>query len=157
LADVQGASPVSAARKSAGARSAGQASATSWSHSERSAAYARRASLLDLGVAYVRFAIERRPYFDVMFRPDLYRRGDPELVAALKLVDDTVFGAVRTMLGPVPEDRVQVAATAAWALVHGLATLIVGGNLPPDLAADPEALTRAVGSAFFADARQSWT
>src|ERR1700690_1055628 len=55
-----------------------------------SAAYARRASLLDLGVAYVRFAIERRPYFDVMFRPDLYRRGDPELVAALKLVDDTV-------------------------------------------------------------------
>src|SRR5439155_23129407 len=35
-----------------------------------------------VAVAYVRFAVEERPYFEVMFRPDLYDPADPDLVAA---------------------------------------------------------------------------
>jgi AcrR family transcriptional regulator len=116
-------------------------------------AYARSGSFLEVGVAYVRFAIDERPYFEVMFRPDLYRRDDPEVAVALSKVDDTVFGAIRTMLGPGAEDRVQPAGVAAWSLVHGLATLILNGNLPAAVAADSDALTRSVGAAFFRGAR----
>jgi hypothetical protein len=93
--------------------------------------------------------LAERPYFEVMFWPDLYRRDDPEVVAALGTVDDTVFGAIRTMLGPGQEDRVQTAGVAAWSLVHGLAMLTINGNLPPELAADPEGLTRTIGAAAF--------
>lgn len=117
------------------------------------AAYAKGGSFLDVGVAYVRFAVDERPYFEVMFRPELYRRDDPEVSGPLHAIDDAVFGAVRTMLGDAPEERVMVAGVGAWALVHGLATLINGGNLPKELADDPEALTRAIGSSLFASAR----
>jgi hypothetical protein len=64
-------------------------------------------------------------------------------------------GAMRTMLGPADEERVRVAGIAAWSLVHGLATLILSGNLPEELAADPESLTRAVGGAAFGGARRN--
>jgi len=117
------------------------------------AAYKNGGSFLEVGVAYVRFAVDERPYFEVMFRPELYRRDDPEVAVPLHAIDEAVFGAVRTMLGDVPEERVMIAGVGAWALVHGLATLINGGNLPKDVAADPEALTRAVGSAVFASSR----
>ena len=77
-----------------------------------------------------------------VFRPDLYHRDDPEVVASTRVIDETVFGAMRTMLGPADEERVRVAGIAAWSLVHGLATLILSGNLPEEMAADPESLTR---------------
>ena len=114
-----------------------------------SAAYGS-GSFLDVGVEYVRFAIEERPFFEVMFRPDLYDRDDPDVAASLRAIDEIVFGAVRRILVDAPAERVQVAGVAAWALVHGLATLLIGGNLPADLASDHEALTRAVGAAMFA-------
>jgi AcrR family transcriptional regulator len=118
------------------------------------AAYAATGSFLEVGVAYVRFAAEERPYFEVMFRPDLYRRDDPEAAAAIGAIDGTVSGAIRGMLGSAPEPRVRLASIAAWSLVHGLATLTVNGNLPADLVADPDGLTRAIGSALFSGARR---
>src|SRR3954452_9304586 len=39
-------------------------------------------SFLEQGVAYVRFAIEHRAHFEVMFRPDLYHAGEPALATA---------------------------------------------------------------------------
>src|SRR5215212_8272090 len=39
-------------------------------------------SFLDVGVAYVGFAVDHRAHFEVMFRPDLYHRDDPAVVAA---------------------------------------------------------------------------
>lgn len=118
-------------------------------------AYRERRSFVDVGAAYVRFAVDERPYFEVMFRPDLYTSDDPELLEPRRAIDRDVFGAVRAMLGDVPEERVQTAGVAAWALVHGLATLINTGNLPAEIAADPEALTRAVGSAIFGSTRRA--
>jgi AcrR family transcriptional regulator len=121
--------------------------------SEIEVAYSRTGSFADVGVAYVRFAVNERPYFEVMFRPELYRRDDLELQKALTAIDDTVFGAVGSMLGDAPNERVRISGMAAWSLVHGLATLLNGGNLPPDLSRDPEALTRAIGAAAFGSAR----
>jgi hypothetical protein len=41
------------------------------------------------------------------------------------------------------------AGVAAWALVHGLATLYLGGNLPPTLGDDPEAIAREIAVHLF--------
>lgn len=39
-------------------------------------------SFLEQGVAYVRFALNHRAHFEVMFRPDLYHATDPDVIAA---------------------------------------------------------------------------
>jgi hypothetical protein len=41
------------------------------------------------------------------------------------------------------------AAVAAWSLAHGLATLWLNHNLPPQLGDDPEQLTREVARYLF--------
>jgi Tetracyclin repressor-like, C-terminal domain len=38
---------------------------------------------------------------------------------------------------------------AAWSLVHGLVTLWLNGNLPPQLGDDPEQLVREVARYLF--------
>jgi AcrR family transcriptional regulator len=40
--------------------------------------YEATGSFLELGVAYVRFAVTHRAHFEVMFRPEPYRSDDPE-------------------------------------------------------------------------------
>ena len=44
--------------------------------------YEATGSFLEVGVAYVGFAVNHRAHFEVMFRPELYRTDDPELVRA---------------------------------------------------------------------------
>src|SRR5438132_8417373 len=44
--------------------------------------YARTGNFLEVGVAYVRFAVRERAYFEVMYRPELYHADDPVLEAA---------------------------------------------------------------------------
>lgn len=107
-------------------------------------------SLLEIGVAYVRFALDRRAYFEVMFRPDLYNREDREVAAAR----ERAAAALRAGLDTLPQrpagEQGRLAGLAAWSIVHGFATLWLGGVLPPDLGADPEAAARAVIRRLFA-------
>jgi AcrR family transcriptional regulator len=114
--------------------------------------YADTASYLEVGVAYVRFAVRHRAYFEVMYRPELYNPADAALEAAQQQARALLYGPLA--------DRADVAATetrhaglAAWALVHGLATLLLTGNLPLDASRDPEALTRSVAAYLFAGQR----
>ena len=93
---------------------------------------------LELGVAYVRFAVSHRAHFEVMYRPELYHPGDPEISQARA-------GAAALLYGTASPDARQLAAgAAAWSLVHGLATLWLNGNLPEQLGHDPEEITRVV-------------
>src|SRR5215218_7041770 len=110
--------------------------------------YEATGSFLELGVAYVRFAVDHRAHFEVMFRPELYRTDDPELVRARD--------AARAMLYPPAAEAAneggadaERAAVAAWSLVHGLATLWLNQNLPPQLGDDPEQITREVAHYLF--------
>jgi len=49
------------------------------------------------------------------------------------------------LYGTASPDTGQLAAgAAAWSLVHGLATLWLNGNLPPQLGSDPEEITRLI-------------
>lgn len=111
-------------------------------------------SFLDLGVAYVRFATTHRGHFAVMYRPDLYGSDNPEVTAARRTTAAMLFAGAREIAGapagassqdPETTEAIRDAGVAGWALVHGIATLWLDGNIPPPGApTDPEEFTRRV-------------
>jgi AcrR family transcriptional regulator len=104
---------------------------------------------LDVGVAYVRFAVEHRAHFEVMFRPELYHSDDPALVAARHRAADALYGGVGSVAAARRGPDVPVAGVAAWCLVHGFATLWLNHALPPGLGDDPQRAARAVAAILF--------
>lgn len=84
---------------------------------------------LEIGVAYVQFAVDHPAHFDVMFRRDLLHGDDPELVAA----EQSAFGVLRSGVDSMAErgtvDDAAAAVVAGWSLVHGLAVLAATGSL----------------------------
>ena len=86
----------------------------------------------ELAVAYVRFALSRPQVFRLMFSGQRW----PELEAR--------FAQAFSDVG-------KAGAAAAWALVHGLACLILDGNLERDEAA----WLRTIGAVRFALAQRS--
>ena len=113
----------------------------------------RTGSLLEIGVAYVRFAVDHRAHFDVMFRPDLYAADDAELVTAQDRATAALAAAVATLPAQsAPAGREAfLAGLSAWSIVHGFATLWLSGALPPDLGDDPEDAARSVIRRLFYD------
>jgi AcrR family transcriptional regulator len=98
----------------------------------------RRRSFLEVGVAYVRFAVEHPAHFEVMFQPGLYDADDPAVREAKRATALVLYGTGDAS----PRELAQ--GVAAWSLVHGLATLWANGNLPTELGDDPEEVARAV-------------
>ncbi len=111
--------------------------------------YERTGDFREIGVAYVRFAVRHRPYFEVMFRPELYRDDDPELAQARKESASMLYGPVAEQPSAAEGRQVVEAGVAAWSLVHGLATLFLNGNLPAKLGKDPERIARTVAGYLF--------
>jgi AcrR family transcriptional regulator len=116
---------------------------------ELRAAYESTGSFLEVGVAYVRFATRHPAHFQVMFRPELYRRDDPELAAAREQARAMLYGPVAERTGERADANVLAAGVAAWSLAHGLATLLLNGALPRPLADDPEAAARRILTYLF--------
>jgi AcrR family transcriptional regulator len=108
--------------------------------------YQATGSFLEVGVAYVRFAVTHRAHFEVMFRPELYHTDDPELVQAREQARALLYPPAAEAANSPDDVR---AAVAAWSLVHGLATLWLNHNLPPQLGDDPEQITREVARHLF--------
>ncbi|TDD00164.1 TetR/AcrR family transcriptional regulator [Nonomuraea deserti] len=107
--------------------------------------------VLDVGVAYVRFAIDHRPYFEVMFRPELYRMDDPSLQTARERAAHVlVTSAGRLSPGPAQN---RLTTIAGWSLAHGFASLWLSGALPETAHGDPEALARSVIRLLFGTTR----
>jgi AcrR family transcriptional regulator len=102
-------------------------------------------TLLDLGAAYVRFALDHPAHFEVMFRPDLYHTTDPDLAAARA----RTRVALQAQAGP---RRAVHRSLAAWSLAHGFATLWATGSMARVAGdQDPVRLFRAMARAGFAD------
>ena len=105
--------------------------------------YRATGSFLEVGVAYVGLAVAHRAHFEVMFRPELYRTDDPELVRP-----GSRPGRCSTHRPARPPTAPTAATSCArcrrLVLVQRLATLWLNHNLPPQLGDDPEQITREV-------------
>lgn len=101
-------------------------------------------SFLEVGVAYVRFAVDHPAHFEVMYRPELLRTDDPELVAAHERSRQFLYGPAGTLV----EDDALGAGLAGWALAHGVVSLWASGNLPTELGG-PEDIMRLTGQYLF--------
>jgi AcrR family transcriptional regulator len=93
----------------------------------------------EVGIAYVRFAIDNRGYIAVMFRPEMLREDDPALAGARRRAGEVLLTGASSVSSDGPS-----AAVAAWSIVHGFADLLLTGNLGPWITPEPESLLRSV-------------
>ena len=93
---------------------------------------------LEVGVAYVEFAVSHPGHFAVMYAPNVLDLEQPALSQARTRTFTALLSGTSGQSG---EDAISAAAaaTAAWSLVHGLAILILSGSL------DASGLRAAVG------------
>lgn len=80
---------------------------------------------------YVRFALENKGSFRVMFRRDLCQfHESTEVQRAGDAAFQPLLDAVQQIVGPTaPLDEVRLQATMMWSVAHGLATLLMDGPL----------------------------
>jgi AcrR family transcriptional regulator len=101
--------------------------------------------LLAMGVAYVRFAVEHRASFQVLFRPELRQLLRPQSDAdgiEHSPIDQAGRSAFQVLLGAIVAcqqagmvgagDPLPLALTA-WATVHGLAQLLLDGAVGAEM------------------------
>jgi AcrR family transcriptional regulator len=106
--------------------------------------------LASIGLAYVGFAVEEPERFGVMFRPE-HLHSDTGYRTACDGAFQVLVAAVRGIRPDLdPRDpEVMLAATGAWSVVHGFATLWLDGNLDDSITAlTPEEATAAPLTAF---------
>lgn len=89
--------------------------------------------IVALALAYVRYAVENPAMFRLMFSDELADAGSlPELHAdaasAFAILHETIVSAREA--GAVERGGSDTYPLAAWALVHGLAILILDGRIP---------------------------
>lgn len=88
-----------------------------------------------MGKTYVKFALDNANLFRLMFSPQLRRDNRP----GLRMAADAAYQTLRHVSGGnVTTGR--VAALAAWARVHGLAVLLLDGQIAIQAGEDIEAL-----------------
>jgi len=98
----------------------------------RDAAYGAGARLEATGLSYVAFASSHAAHFRLLSAPDLAAtRGDPALSAAYQEAFGVVLSAIEDCQreGVVRAGDSRALALAAWSMVHGLAWLVVDGQL----------------------------
>ncbi|MFJ7238851.1 TetR/AcrR family transcriptional regulator [Streptomyces olivaceus] len=118
-----------------------------------SAALGEAEDLRDLGVRYVGFAAAHPAHFQIMFRPELLRPDDSELLAARR--------QTRSMLRTAVEGRGEdpaVSFMAAWSMAHGFATLLLSRNLDDLLdGRDPGDTFGALAGVMFGPTGSPWS
>lgn len=90
---------------------------------ERDSAPEQRIAIM--GQTYVRFALANPNLFRLMFSPDLKRDNRP----GLRMAADAAFDTLRAVTAALPEGDKRIAALKAWAQVHGLAVLLLDGQI----------------------------
>ena len=101
----------------------------------------------EMGEAYVRFALEQPQRFRLMFGGVLPLAKYPELSSAAQSAYQALVDAFKDL--PRPE----LAAAAAWSLVHGLSHLLLDGHFSSQ---DPQTFVREVLAAVrFAAAQRA--
>jgi len=91
-----------------------------------------------MGKTYVRFALDNANLFRLMFSPQLRRENRP----GLRMAADAAYDTLRHLAG---DDRRH--SIAVWSQVHGLAVLLLDGQVRLAPEEDVDALLEAVLSA----------
>ena len=107
--------------------------------------------LAAIGSGYVRFALSHPAHFEVMFRLDALDPGNAEFAAT----SDAAYGLLTAtvercrLAGRLHGHSPEVVTVSAWSLVHGLATLWIGGRLGERTTEpDPQRLAAVVTDLF---------
>jgi AcrR family transcriptional regulator len=88
-----------------------------------------------IGEAYVRFALEHRAHFEIMFRAGL----DHVAHESLHEGSGQVFALLLQAIGELQEEghfadqKLFDVALYLWSIVHGFSTILVDGSVPPAL------------------------
>jgi len=93
------------------------------------------ARFVAMGLAYVRFATANPAAYQMMFRDQQGFTCTARYLEAAEAAWEQLEEAVAAVIGPQRSD-VAAGAAHAFALVHGFASLIIDGRLPPELATD---------------------
>ena len=99
---------------------------------------------LDMGRAYVAWAISHADYYQLMFGAELGKADNPELLTAgeraFRDLLDVIVRCQQENLLPAGDPREIAGPT--WALIHGIATLAIGSDLTHvGISEDPTELT----------------
>lgn len=85
-----------------------------------------RAALLAQGIAYIHFAVIHPALFRLMFS------AAEEPTDIKNSIEDSAYGILTQRVTALIPARANEGAAAAWAIVHGLATLTLDARIPPD-------------------------
>jgi AcrR family transcriptional regulator len=92
------------------------------------------ARLRALGRGYVGYALANPAYLRLMFGPDIPdKSAHPELLAKADAAYAVLTGTMQAGRGARPDFDPDLAALASWALVHGLANLLIDGQIKPEM------------------------
>jgi AcrR family transcriptional regulator len=109
--------------------------------------------VLDMGRAYVHWAVNHPDYYQVMFGSELDKTESPEVLeAGLKAFGDLLDTIVECQQAKfLPDGDPRASAGPVWALLHGVSTLTIGSDLAHvDIAERPEAMAeRALRALLF--------
>lgn len=92
-----------------------------------------------MGKTYVIFALQNANLFRLMFSPQLKKDARP----GLRMAADAAFDTLRHLVGG-DVDGNRIRALAAWAKIHGLAVLLLDGQIAIRSGEDTEALVEAI-------------
>jgi len=96
-----------------------------------------------MGKTYVVFALQNANLFRLMFSPQLKKDSRP----GLRMAADAAFDTLRHLVvGDLDKGRIR--ALAAWAKVHGLAVLLLDGQIAIRSGEDTEALVEEIISSL---------
>lgn len=101
-----------------------------------------KARVVELGRTYVRWAVAHPDHYRVMFGADIGKADHPGLAAA----GEQAFGdLVDALTGLVDGADARAVAAPLWSLVHGVASLAIGGELSAvGIQEDPAAMVAGV-------------
>jgi len=107
--------------------------------------------VIELGRAYVRWAVTHPDYYQSMFGAETVKRDHPDLVVAGGRAFGNLVDAITSCLelGVLEGQDPLVIAGPMWSLVHGVASLAIGGDLcDVGIHEDPEALVARAMTEF---------
>lgn len=120
-------------------------------HAELAAAAERvaesRERVIELGRVYVRWAVGHPDQYQVMFGSESLKAKHPSLATAAERAFDDLLAAIATCqeAGLADGDDPRELAAPLWSLVHGIASLTIGGELcAVGIGQDPEEIVKGV-------------